>query len=154
MAAMRGMMEQLKLTVNDDKTHLCQIPQERFDFLGYTFGRCYSQKTGRAYIGTRPSPKSVKRMVENITQETDRRRTILDAEVVVGRLNRKLIGWANYFLPGSSQSGLSSHRLPRHATAPPVVMQETQGSRHRVGALPEPVPLREVGAGQFAGEDP
>ncbi|MEF8770199.1 group II intron reverse transcriptase/maturase [Candidatus Accumulibacter contiguus] len=101
MAAMRGMMEQLKLTVNDDKTHLCQIPQERFDFLGYTFGRCYSQKTGRAYIGTRPSPKSVKRMVESITQETDRRRTILDAEFVVGRLNRKLIGWANYFCLGS-----------------------------------------------------
>ncbi|WP_273703267.1 group II intron maturase-specific domain-containing protein, partial [Candidatus Accumulibacter vicinus] len=51
--------------------------------------------------GTRPSPKSVKRMVESITQETDRRRTILDAEFVVGRLNRKLIGWANYFCLGS-----------------------------------------------------
>ena len=100
MDAMRGMMEKLKLTVNDDKTHLCQIPQERFDFLGYTFGRCYSQKTGRAYIGTRPSPKSVKRMVENIIQETDRCRTILEVEVVVGRLNRKLIGWANYFCLG------------------------------------------------------
>ncbi|MEF8766447.1 MAG: hypothetical protein ABTS16_12185 [Candidatus Accumulibacter phosphatis] len=66
MDAMRGMMEKLKLTVNDDKTPLCQIPQKRFDFLGYTFERCYSQKTGRAYIGTRPSPRSVKRMVENI----------------------------------------------------------------------------------------
>jgi RNA-directed DNA polymerase len=58
MDAMRGMMEQLKLTVNDDKTHLCQIPQERFDFLGYTFGRCYSRETGRAYIGTRPSRRA------------------------------------------------------------------------------------------------
>ena len=94
-------METLKLTVNDDKTHLCRIPQERFDFLGYTFGRCYSQKTGRAYTGTRSSQKSIKRMVESITQETDRRRTILDAEFVVGRLNRKLIGWANYFCLGS-----------------------------------------------------
>ena len=100
MDAMRGMMETLKLTVNDDKTHLCRIPQERFDFLGYTFGRCYSHETGRAYIGTRPSRKSIKRMVEGITQETDRRRTLLDAEFVVGRLNRKLIGWANYFCLG------------------------------------------------------
>ena len=40
-------------------------------------------------------------MVENITQEPDRSRTMLDAEVVVGRLNRKLIGWANYFCLGS-----------------------------------------------------
>jgi RNA-directed DNA polymerase len=100
MAAMRGMMEKLKLTVNDDKTHLCQLPRERFDFLGYTFGRCYSQQTGRAYIGTRPSQKSVKRMVESITQETDRSRSVLNAEFVVGRLNRKLVGWANYFCLG------------------------------------------------------
>lgn len=59
MAAMRMLMERLKLTVNDDKTHLCRIPQDRFDFLGYTFGRCYKRNTGRAYIGAWPSRKSV-----------------------------------------------------------------------------------------------
>jgi group II intron reverse transcriptase/maturase len=100
MEAMRRMMVKLKLTVNDDKTHLCRIPEERFDFLGYTFGRCYSRQTGKAYIGTRPSRKSIKRMKESITEETDRCRTLLDAEVVVGRLNRKLTGWANYFCLG------------------------------------------------------
>ena len=98
--AMREMMEKLKLTVNEDKTHLCQIPRERFDFLGYTFGRCCKRDTGRAYIGTRPSKKSIKRMVDSISEETDRRRTLLDAEVIVGRLNRKLTGWANYFRLG------------------------------------------------------
>lgn len=97
---MRSIMEKLKLTVNDDKTHLCRIPQERFDFLGYTFGRCYSSVTGRAYIGTRPSKKSIKRMVDSIKEETNRCRTLLDAEYVVGRLNRKLTGWANYFCLG------------------------------------------------------
>ena len=86
--------------MNDDKTHLYRIPQERFDFLGYTFGRCYSRETGRAYIGARPSKKSIKRMVESISEETDRRRTLLDADHVVGRLNRKLAGWANYFCLG------------------------------------------------------
>ena len=88
------------MTVNDDKTHLCQLPQERFDFLGYTFGRCYSRETGRAYIGTRPSKKSIKRMVQSITEETGRNRTLLDASDVVERLNRKLTGWANYFCLG------------------------------------------------------
>jgi RNA-directed DNA polymerase len=100
MDGMRGMMETLKLTVNDDKTHLCRIPQERFDFLGYTFGRRYSRENGRAHIGTRPSRKSIKRMVDSITKETDRRRTLLDAGYVVGRRNRKLMGWANYFCLG------------------------------------------------------
>jgi group II intron reverse transcriptase/maturase len=100
MDAMRSMMERLKLMINDDKTQLCRMPQERFDFLGYTFGRCYSRETGRAYIGTQPSRKSLKRMIASVTEETDRRRSLLDAEVVVGRLNRKLTGWANYFCLG------------------------------------------------------
>ena len=100
MGAMHRMMGKLKLTVNDDKTSLCQIPRERFDFLGYTFGRCYRRDTGKAYIGTRPSKKSLKRMVDSITVETDRCRTLLDADWIVGRLNRKLIGWANYFCLG------------------------------------------------------
>ena len=100
MAAMRTMIGRLQLTVNGDKTHLCRIPQDRFDFLGYTFGRCYQRQTGRAYIGAWPSRKSVQRMVASITKETNRNRTLLDAEVVVGRLNRKLTGWANYFCLG------------------------------------------------------
>ncbi len=98
--AMRVMMDKLKLTVNDDKTYVCHLPQEQFDFLGYTFGRCYNRETGRAYIGTRPSKKSIKQMVDRVTQETDCRRTLLDAETVVGRLNLTLRGWANYFCLG------------------------------------------------------
>lgn len=116
MAAMRSMMEKLKLTVNDDKTHLCQLPQGRFDFLGYTFGRCYNRENGRAYIGTRPSRKSIKRIVDNISEETDSRRTLLDVEYVVGRLNRKLRGWANYFCLGPvspAYRAVNSHTTKR-----------------------------------------
>ena len=93
-------MERLKLTVNEDKTRLCQLPQERFDFLGYTIGRCYSGKTGKAYWGTRPSKKSIQRMVENIRQATEHQTTGLEAEQIVQRLNQKLEGWANYFKVG------------------------------------------------------
>jgi RNA-directed DNA polymerase len=42
--AMRRMMSLLKLTVNEDKTRICRIPAEEFDFLGYTFGRRYSTR--------------------------------------------------------------------------------------------------------------
>src|SRR6266487_957190 len=56
-AVMRSLMEKLKLTVNETKTRVCLAPDEKFDFLGYTFGRCFSAETGRGYIGTIPSKK-------------------------------------------------------------------------------------------------
>ena len=40
MAVMRGMMSKLRLTVNETKTRLCRVPEETFDFLGYTIGQC------------------------------------------------------------------------------------------------------------------
>ena len=48
MTAMRQIMERLKLTVNETKTRQCCVPDESFDFLGYTIGRCYSPKTGKS----------------------------------------------------------------------------------------------------------
>lgn len=97
---MRDMMRRLKLTVNESKTKLCSVPGESFDFLGYTFGRCYSPRTGRAFIGTTPMRKKVRRLCDGLRDETSRRQTHRDEEEVVGRLNRKLRGWSNYFQLG------------------------------------------------------
>ncbi len=46
---LRQLMGHLKLEVNEEKTRTCRIPEENFDFLGYTFGRNYSPKTGKAF---------------------------------------------------------------------------------------------------------
>jgi RNA-directed DNA polymerase len=100
LAMMRRIMGKLKLTVNETKTRVCKLPEEKFDFLGYTFGRCYSPKTGRAYLGTVPSKKRVKRICDAISNETGRNTTLLDPAIVVGKLNRMLNGWANYFCLG------------------------------------------------------
>ena len=100
MHAMRNLMRRLKLTVNETKTSLCRVPDESFDFLGYTIGRCYSTKTGRAYIGTRPSKEKVNRLCREISESTSRRWTLMSAEDRVAKLNRKLIGWSNYFCLG------------------------------------------------------
>lgn len=103
-AAMQEMMGRLKLTVNETKTKLCRVPAETFDFLGYTFGRCYSPKTGRAYLGTRPARSRIRRLCDAISEQTSRRKTLLDTEDVVSRLNRQLRGWANYFRLGPVSS--------------------------------------------------
>jgi RNA-directed DNA polymerase len=100
MTAMRAMMSKLKLTVNEAKTRRCRVPEESFDFLGYTIGLCHSPRTGRAYIGTRPSAKKVARLREAIRELTDRCWLWTEVDERVARLNRKLLGWSNYFCLG------------------------------------------------------
>jgi len=100
MVVMRRMMGRLKLTVNERKTRLCRAPDEPFDFLGYTIGRCHSAKTGKAYIGTRPSKRNVVSLCREISEMTSPRWTPLSARDRVVRINRKLIGWSNYFCLG------------------------------------------------------
>ena len=116
LATMRDIMGKLKLTVNETKTRVCKLPEEKFDFLGYTFGRCYSPKTGRAYIGTVPSKKRVIRICEAISEMTGRDQTLLEQEIVVAKLNRMMIGWANYFCLGpvsKAYRAVESHACKR-----------------------------------------
>ncbi|HLJ93501.1 MAG TPA: group II intron reverse transcriptase/maturase [Gemmataceae bacterium] len=100
MDVMRNMMSKLKLTVNEKKTRLCRLPEETFDFLDYTIGRCYSKQTGRAYLGTKPSAKKVRRICDAISECTGRHTTLLSVGKKVAQLNRMLMGWANYFCLG------------------------------------------------------
>jgi group II intron reverse transcriptase/maturase len=116
MTAMREMMGRLKLTVNEAKTRLCRVPDSSFDFLGYTFGRCYSTKTGRGYIGTRPSRKSIAKACRAISELTSRRRLLIDTQDQVAKLNRLLVGWANYFCLGpvsKAYRGVDAHVVMR-----------------------------------------
>jgi RNA-directed DNA polymerase len=113
MTAMRGMMSKLRLTVNETKTRLCRLPEETFDFLGYTIGLCRSPKTGKSYIGTRPSAKKIDRLKREISDQTSRRWQWTDVEDRVARLNRILRGWSNYFCLGPVSA--SYRAVDRHA---------------------------------------
>ena len=113
---MRELMGKLKLTVNEEKTRICKVPQGEFDFLGYTFGRMYSKTTGKAYLGMRPSKKSIRRMVEKIHELTTLKTGWQETTVMVGKLNRTLRGWANYFKVGTDSGAyraLDNYTAPR-----------------------------------------
>src|SRR5271154_703795 len=85
---LREIMGKLKLTVNEEKTRIRKAPEEEFDFLGYTFGRMFSARTGQARIGYRPSKKSIQRVVEKVHALTDRAGTWQETTTLVGKVNR------------------------------------------------------------------
>jgi RNA-directed DNA polymerase len=100
MATMRRMMEKLRLTVHEKKTRQCRLPEGTFTFLGFTFGRQVSWKTGRAYVAPAPAEKKVRALCDRIGAETSRTTTWRDLGDQVTRLNQILTGWAHYFSLG------------------------------------------------------
>ncbi len=99
MGAMRSLMGRLGLTVNEKKTRLVKLPDERFDFLGYTVGRFYGRE-GRPYWGTCPARKSIKRLIREIHDATTSRWNALDIQSRIDHLNPMIRGWAGYFSQG------------------------------------------------------
>lgn len=100
MSVMRGMMDKLRLTVNEKKTRQCLLPEETFTFLGFTFGPQVSWRTGRRYLTPTPAKKKVLGICEKISEETSGRTTWRGVGYQVVRLNQILMGWGNYFRLG------------------------------------------------------
>ena len=111
--AVKQITKSLKLTVNETKTHVCRLPEESFDFLGYTIGRCISRKRNRPYLGTRPSMSREKRVRARIHVLTVRATTWQSETCLAAQLNRVLVGWGNYFCLGSVSAAY--RRVQRHA---------------------------------------
>jgi RNA-directed DNA polymerase len=58
----RRWFAQMGLTLNEQKTRLCDGRREAFTFLGYTFGPMHYRKDGHWYLGAMPAQKAVKRI--------------------------------------------------------------------------------------------
>ena len=96
----RWAMGAMGLTLNETKTCIRDARQQRFDFLGYSFGPERYRKDGHWYLAAQPSPKAIKSAKESIARVLRPGNQDPWQEVVV-RLNWVLRGWANYFCYGT-----------------------------------------------------
>ena len=140
----KAVMTKLGLTLNEAKTSLRDARQERFDFLGYTFGPHRYWKDGRWYLGASPSRKSVQRIKDKVAA------VLVPGNknawpVVRGQLNRLLRGWSNYFSHGTRMQAYRAveHHVYDHVRDFLVKRHkvESRGSRH----FPRPLVFGELG---------
>lgn len=96
----RKVMTRIGLTLNEAKTSIKRARQERFDFLGYTFGPHRYRKDGHWYLGAGPSKKSVLRVKQKVG-DLLRPSNVGTWEEVRDRLNHILRGWTAYFSYGT-----------------------------------------------------
>ena len=85
------------------KTSLRNAWQDRFDFLGYSFGPRHYKANGKRYLGASPSKKSVQRLKTRVGNLLVPGNNVPWWEVR-DALNMSLSGWSNYFPYGTRRS--------------------------------------------------
>src|SRR5215831_11272447 len=128
----KAVMTRLGLTLNEAKTSLRDARQERFTFLGYSFGPHWYKANGQWYLGTSPSKKSVQRLkttVGNLLVPGNN----APWQEVRDTLNRSLRGWSNYFCYGTRRSAFRSvdHYVRERVRAFLVRRQKVAGRGNR-----------------------
>jgi RNA-directed DNA polymerase len=98
-------LAELGLHVNPAKTRIVCLSggAEGFDFLGFHLRKVEHWKYKRRwYLQRWPSARAMRTIRARVRDATQRRYVGYDLSVVVGRLNRILRGWGNYFRYGNS----------------------------------------------------
>ncbi len=106
---LRRITEELSLRLNEEKTSILNIEQDKLTFLGYSFKKVYDPKRKRRYVISFPSTKAMK-SIRGKVRELTNYRIPEKAEMIVARLNPVIRGWANYFIEGNASRWFSGLR--------------------------------------------
>lgn len=91
----------LGLTINREKTRIVRLMPKhdaRLDFLSYTFRYDWDRHgRGTRYFTVVPSTKALARMKQALRELISSRNKFTPVSQLIGRVNRKLRGWQNYF---------------------------------------------------------
>lgn len=109
-----AVMTRLGLSLNPAKTRIRDARQERFDFLGYSFGPHCHPASGERYLGASPSKKSLRRLKGKVSAVL-RRGNPTPWPELRGELNRLLVGWANYYSYGTRSKAYEA--IDRHLSS-------------------------------------
>jgi RNA-directed DNA polymerase len=101
----KKVLNDLGLTVNEEKTRLVDARRESFNFLGFTIGMRRG-RTGRTYPHIEPSKKAQKRIRSEIKRLTTEQYSAVPTEVVIRRVNEVARGWVGYFRYGNCTKAL------------------------------------------------
>ena len=93
----------LGLRVNRAKSRIVKLrtAQERLEFLGYQIGLAADLRTrAHCYWRLEPSAKALRAELDKLRAMTAARYSLIPLPELIGRLNRHLKGWANYYRLG------------------------------------------------------
>jgi len=121
----RHVIERLGLSLNETKTRTVDATEGSFNFLGFSIRMSRGMRTGKPYPNVRPSAKSLMKIKTKLTQLTGRELTPIALETIVGKVNRSLQGWVNYFhyrnstqvmekVKTHAEQRLRTHLMKRH----------------------------------------
>jgi RNA-directed DNA polymerase len=114
----------LGLQINREKTRVLDLRHtgQSLDFLGYTFRYHPDQyrRANRRYLNLQPSRKAMVRERGALRQLIDPHQSHTPLPELIGRVNRNLRGWSNYFKLGYPRQAFRHlnhfvrHRLGKH----------------------------------------
>jgi RNA-directed DNA polymerase len=102
----KKVLEDLGLTLNEEKTCVVDARQESFSYLGFTLAMKRSKRTGRTYPHIEPSKKAQKQIRSEIKRLTTEQYSAVSTEVVIRKVNEVARGWVGYFRYGNCTKAL------------------------------------------------
>ena len=98
---LREITNTLHLTINEEKTRVVDPEKESFDFLGFSYKKGKSKRTGNRTTYIWPTQKAERNIINRVKEIVDYRKTA-DIDKVIKELNPVIRGWVNYYKIGNS----------------------------------------------------